>query len=60
VTKISAVVPDNIVAVLKERARAEDRSLGAVIRLALADHIRRLDPAELSAVPTTPADGKDR
>ena len=43
--KVSAVIPDDIVAVLKERAKEEDRSLGAV-RRALADHIARLPPTK--------------
>jgi integrase/predicted transcriptional regulator len=40
VTKISAVVPDDIAAALKERAHAGDRSV-AVIRRAIAEHVRR-------------------
>jgi len=35
-TKISAVIPDDLDAALKERARAEDRSVGAVVRRAIA------------------------
>lgn len=40
-TKISAVIPDDLGAALKERARAEDRSVGAVIRRALTEHVSR-------------------
>ena len=39
--KVPAVIPDDVVAVLKERAKAEDRSLGSVIRRALTDDIQR-------------------
>ena len=56
--KVSAVIPDDIV-VLKERAKEEDRSLGAV-RRALADHIAR--PAadeDVTATPPSATDGKD-
>lgn len=40
-TKISAVIPDDLGAALKERARAEDRSVGAVVRRALTEHVSR-------------------
>lgn len=59
-TKISAVVPDDVAAALKARAKAEDRSVGAVIRLALADLVRR--PAATDDVPASvpsATDGKD-
>jgi hypothetical protein len=39
--KISAVIPDDLGAALKERARAEDRSVGAVVRRALTEHVSR-------------------
>jgi predicted transcriptional regulator len=39
--KISAVIPDDLGAALKERARAEDRSVGAVVRRALTEHVAR-------------------
>ena len=38
-TKISAVIPDDVATMLKERARIEDRSVGAVIRRAVAEHV---------------------
>ncbi len=37
--KLSAVVPDELAAALERRARAEDRSKGAVLRRALAEHL---------------------
>lgn len=41
-TKISAVIPDELVAALKERARAEDRSMGAEVRRALTQHLANM------------------
>lgn len=38
-TKISAVIPDDLGAALKERARVEDRSVGAVVRRSIAAHV---------------------
>lgn len=38
-TKISAVIPDELARVLEDRARLEDRSRGAVVRIALAEHL---------------------
>lgn len=46
--KISAVIADDVAAKLKQRALAEDRSMGAVIRRAIADHVQR--PADVDAV----------
>jgi hypothetical protein len=40
-TKISAVIPDDLGAALKERARAEDGSVGSIIRRALTEHVAR-------------------
>ena len=37
--KLSAVVPDELGATLEARARAEDRSVSAVIRRALVEHL---------------------
>jgi predicted transcriptional regulator len=45
-TKISAVVPDELADALEERARAEDRSASAVIRRALAEHVLPGVPVE--------------
>jgi hypothetical protein len=61
VTKISAVIPDDVAAVLKERAKAEDRSVGAVIRRALAEHIglTDADPGPLVASTSTASGGQD-
>jgi predicted transcriptional regulator len=39
-TKISAVIPDDLNVALRQRARAEDRSVGAVVRRAIAEHVR--------------------
>ena len=39
VTKISAVIPDDVAALLEERAETENRSVGAVIRSAVAEHV---------------------
>lgn len=38
-TKISAVLPDELGATLEQRARAEDRSVSAVIRRAITEHL---------------------
>jgi len=37
--KISALIPDELGAELERRAREEDRSRGAVVRRALAEHL---------------------
>jgi len=39
VTKISAVIPDELAGALEERARTEDRSVAAEIRRALTAHL---------------------
>jgi predicted transcriptional regulator len=52
--KLSAVVPDDIAVALKKRARTEDRSVGAVIRRAIAEHVRLGRPdVETRAASTT-------
>lgn len=44
--KLSAVFPDDVAAALKERGKVEDRSVGAVIRRAVAEHVGHADDAE--------------
>jgi predicted transcriptional regulator len=58
--KLSAVFPDDIAAALKERAHAEDRSVGAVIRRAVAEHVGQSATAESRSASTPlPANAKD-
>ena len=42
--KLSAVVSDELAGALERRARAEDRSRGAVVRRALAEHLLTTTP----------------
>jgi predicted transcriptional regulator len=58
VTKISAVIPDDVAAALKERARVEDRSVGAVVRRAVAEHVGQAD-RDIPIAASPPADEKD-
>ena len=54
--KISAVLPDELAGALERRARAEDRSRGAVVRRALAEHLD-VD-TETTPVAAQPANGQ--
>jgi predicted transcriptional regulator len=60
VTKTSAVIPDDVAAALKERAKAEDRSVGAVVRRAIADHVARPVDQQRSASTRPSKDGERR
>lgn len=51
--KLSAVIPDDVAALLKERAKAEDRSVGAVMRIAIAEHVGHV-PGEVPAASGSP------
>jgi len=55
VRKISAVIPDDVAFALKERARAEDRSVGAVVRRAIVEHVRPRRAAAQRRVASTTA-----
>jgi predicted transcriptional regulator len=55
--KLSAVVPEDIASALKERARGEDRSVGAVIRRAIAEHVGRRAGNGQPAQPERKEDG---
>lgn len=60
--KLTAVFDDDTAALLKERAKAEDRSVGAVIRVAVAAHMGRSVGDEVvtrSSEPTTDRKGAD-
>jgi len=57
--KLSAVLSDELAGALERRARAEDRSRGAVVRRALAEHLDvattpvAAQPANAQRHPTT-------
>jgi len=51
VPKLSAVIPDDVATALKARAQREDRSVGAVIRIAVAEHVG-LRQSQATPVPT--------
>jgi Ribbon-helix-helix protein, copG family len=58
--KISAVIPDDLGAALREQARVEDRSVGAVVRRAIAEHVRRPGDGQPTNAPARSVRDKER